>query len=275
MNYVKKKRRSLNVTLKRYRHWFMVNFRSQFAYRGIIFENIFNYIMQLVLMLLLWKAIYNHTEIIHGRSYEQMVQYILASSTISSFFIYPSIHFLSMDIRNGEIAYSLLKPIDFQTLFIVKNLGRTAAVAVTIIPIYALMVFFLGVASDQGNILFAFVYTLLGILTCVSFDFVMGLICFWTENSWGVTFVRQIAIQYLSGGFIPFEFLPDTISTLLRDWSPFSGIIYFPVQILTQNYPDSYILFRMVIQILWCMIFLVIGRLLHNLASTKTVVNGG
>lgn len=274
MNYMKTARDE-KKNFKKYFLWASINLRSQFAYRGAIFENVFSFIMQLLLMVSLWSAIYAQKDQINNRTLDQMIQYVLISNTITSFYVYPSIHFLSRDIKNGSIAYDLMRPLDFQLQFIFKNLGRIASSVITVLPFFFISIIVLPVDITQGNILFSFFSVLMGIITCVLFDFLLGVACFWTENSWGITFARNFAIQFLSGAFIPLDFLPKTFSKILQNYLPFSGIVYWPIQLFTTNVSNERFIVHLVVQLLWCMLFFGIGRILYCRIRSLTTINGG
>lgn len=274
MNYVRQGFNPIKYAIDKYKTVFCTNVKAQLAYRGIIFESIFNYIMECILLVFLWKAIYSGSQILYGRSFTQMKGYLLASCSFSSFYSYPSIHFLSTDIRNGEIAYTLTRPIDFQMQFFFKNLGRIVSSILMIIPIFFILSFF-SKSMPSGNLIYGFFSLLMGIFLCISFDFFLGILCFWAENSWGISLARQVALQYLSGAFVPLDCFPPQVTTILRDFFPFSGIVYFPVQFLTGSYPFSYFLSRMVFQTAWFLFFLILGRAFYLVARKKATVNGG
>jgi len=274
MNYVAQVLSSVRNKFTKYKSVFCANVKAQLAYRGIVLEIAFYYIMECVLLVFLWRAIYSGNHTLYGRTLAQMKGYLLASSAFSSIYSYPSIHFLSLDIRNGEIAYTLSRPIDFQAQFIFKNLGRTVSSMLVIAPFYILLSLAFG-ATPSGNAFFTVSSLAMGILLCISFDFCLGVLCFWTENSWGVSLARQIALQYLSGAFVPLDCFPPQIAKILRDYFPFSGIVYFPVQFATQRFSMTYFLDRVKFQAAWCLMFLVFGRLLYLLVRRITTVNGG
>lgn len=274
MNYAATAFSSVRDTFKKYEAIFRVNVKAQAAYRGIVLETVFYYGMECVLLVFLWRAIYSGNASLYGRTFPQMKGYLLASTAFSSFYCYPSIHFLSQDIRNGEIAYTLLRPIDFQAQFIFKNLGRILSTMLVILPIYLLFSLMFRTLPG-GNLCFTVSSLAMGILLCVSFDFLLGVLCFWTENSWGVSLIRQIALQYLSGAFVPLDCFPPRIAKVLLDYFPFSGIVFFPVQFATRQFPTTYFLDRMKIQAAWCLAFLILGRTLYLLVRKITTVNGG
>jgi ABC-2 type transport system permease protein len=274
MNFVKRILSRVQFKSKKYAILFWVNVKAQFAYRGIVLEVVFDYIMELILLLLLWRAIYGDNQILYGRSFSQMKGYLIASCTISYFFSYPSIQFLSLDIRNGEIAYTLIKPIDFQVQFFFKCLGRTVSYMIIVLPMCIIFARLSG-ATSSGNWIFAVASLLTGVIICICFDFFLGIICFWTENSWGIALARQVVLQYLSGAFVPLDCFPTQFTVIFRDYLPFSGIVYFPVQFATCAYTFSYFLNRMLLQTVWCLVFIILGRILYLIAKKKTFVNGG
>lgn len=272
---MKKGKDKHTAAYRKYFYWLAANMKSQFAYRGVIIENIFDFLLRIILMLLLWKSIYGQSVSISNRTFEQMKLYILVSTTIAAFYAYPSIYFLSMDIKHGEVAYSLIRPIDFQLQFIFKNLGIIMTMAVTILPCFFICIFLLHVTVAFESFFFAVIGTFIGILTCVLFDFTLGTLCFWTENSWGITFIRQFAIQFLSGAFIPLDFFPGFVKKVLINWLPFSGIIYIPVQFLVNPPALGYFMLRVSIQLGWCIMLLWLGRLLYRRMRSQIMINGG
>lgn len=274
MNYVRQALNQAKNEVVKYESIFFSNVKAQFAYKGIILETVFNYVMECILLIFLWRAIYSENQTLYGRSFYQMKEYLLASCAFSSFYTYPSIHFLSLDIRNGEIAYTLTKPIDFQIQFFFKNLGRIVSSVLILMPLLFLLSFF-SHTIPSGNLLFAFSSLMMGIFLCICFDFFLGILCFWTENSWGISLVRQVALQYLSGAFVPLDCFPSKIAAVLRDFFPFSGIVYFPVQFVTQSFSMDYFLDRMKFQAIWCLSFVIWGRTVYLIARKRTTVNGG
>ena len=275
MPFMKKQEGNSPFSVRKYLYWAGINVRSQFAYAGIVLESIFTFVVQLLLLLTLWKAIYGDASVINGRSFTQMMQYVLISTTITSLYTYPSIHFLAMDIKRGNIAYDILKPIDFQTQFVFKNIGRIAAVALTILPFSVLFLLVLNLGSTEGSYLCALISAVVGALTCIFFDFVLGSLCFWTENSWGLTFVRQFALRFLSGAFIPPDFLPRGVDVALREYLPFSGMVYWPIRFFTAKFSWNEFAFHIAIQLLWCVFLLFAGRYLYRRIRFRIQINGG
>ncbi|WP_414713606.1 ABC transporter permease [Schnuerera sp.] len=243
--------------------------------RGIILENIFSLISQLFLSYFLWKGIYGGRAVLNGRTFFQMINYIVLSVGISNIFIYPNIYFMSMDIKSGNIAYTLLKPLDYQMQFIFKNIG--IIIPMSGISFFSVLIFRIFVLQLEApvNFIYFIISTFLSFLTVITFDFVLGMICFWTENSWGINAFKFAIISFFSGKLIPLDFFPGYLKHIAINILPFSGIVYTPIDIYQSYWSIKNFLIYLIRQSGWIIVFILLGRYIFNLARRHVFINGG
>ncbi|SDW61532.1 ABC transporter permease [Tepidimicrobium xylanilyticum] len=261
--------------LSKYFEWLKIGIKIQIFDRGIILENIFSLISQIFLSYFLWKGIYGGRDILNGRTFSQMINYIVLSVGISNIFIYPNIYFMSIDIRSGNIAYTLLKPLDYQMQFLFKNIG--IIIPMSMISLFSVLLFRIFVLPLDGpvNFVYFIISIFLSALTVITFDFVLGVICFWTENSWGINTFKFTIISFFSGKLIPLDFFPEYLKYISINILPFSGIIFTPIDIYQNYWSINYFLMYLIRQAGWIVLFILLGRYLFNLARKQVFINGG
>lgn len=261
--------------LYKYIEWVKLGAKIQIFNRGIVVENILKSSIRIIISFFLWKSIYANNTIINNRSFSEMLNYIILSGCISAIYVYPSIYFMSMEVKTGNIAYMLLKPIDYQMQFICKYIGILYPMTIISIIVAFLFSFFIFPIPMAKNSLYFFISIIISVMTVISFDFMLGILCFWTENSWGIASLKGIIISFFSGALIPLDFFPEKSQSLMINYSPFQGIIYTPIQIYQNFWTNKEFLNYFIGQSFWVLIFLAIGRYLFFKARKSVLINGG
>jgi ABC-2 type transport system permease protein len=204
-----------------------------------------------------------------------MIAYALTSSMIISLLSYPDIHFLAYDIKHGGIAYSLLKPMDFQLQFLLKDTGIALAYFIALFPVCVAAMFVLNTSVDLTSNWPCFIISLtIGIFLSFTINFIFGSLCFWVENSWGISNFRHVVVGFLSGAILPLDLISIRLSRLSL-YFPFAGIVYIPAGILTDQFEKQNIGVLLLIQICWVLILWVIGKLIYQKVKRLVVINGG
>jgi len=239
--------------------WIKMGFLSQLNYRGIIIDRLLGFLFQFVLMFFFWKAVYIDVSIINGRTFEEMFVYMLLSVSISALYLYPTISFISMDVKSGNITNILLKPIDYQLQFLNKQFGIALFMFIILAPIVTLFLIIMQTHFVGINFAFFFVSLFGGFLFNAVFNFLLGILCFWTENSWGIASFKIVLVEILSGTLIPLDFFPVHLQAFAIKIMPFSKIVYYPILILQGKLNIKEILISYTNAAVWIILIIILS----------------
>jgi ABC-2 type transport system permease protein len=225
----------------------------------------------------LWKSIYTYSDTIRGLTFNETFLYVGLGSAIFILLKTYADWFIHYEIREGNIATYLTKPIDYQIYNLFANLGSLLInlTAITL-PTVLVMIFIfkVNVAPGIGLLLFP-IGLLLAFLISFSIDYFIGLLGFYSESIWGVSITKEIIVTVFSGALIPLQFFPDPIQRVLY-WLPFQAIYHTPLMMITR--PDQGLrvfLPMMLVQLAWAMILFFLARLFYNQAVKVLRIAGG
>lgn len=258
-----------------------------FAYKFNILSWLLIISFECIWMVFMWTAVYKNSAdtVINGFNFKQMISYVLITF-IFSFTLGSSntIDTICDEIRKGQIAMFLIKPISYRIRFTFSMLGSlfTANLIITIpfltiIFIVLIVKGFIVISSVSVfiiNILLFFVSQLLAALLLDAINYMCGIICFYTLAIFGLFQIKETIINFLSGGLIPLAFFPFWARNILN-YSPFAGITQNPAFILLGRLSFSQAMFTILIQIIWIVALELINHLLFNHAIKKITIQGG
>ncbi len=247
------------------------------VYRFGFLFNIIGNIVYLGVAYYLWKSIYRYSDVIRGLTFNETFLYIGVGSAVFILLKTYADWFIHHEIREGNIAIYLTKPIDYQIYNLFANLGSLLVSLVAIsIPtaIMLLFVFRVKIASGVGLLLFP-ISLFIAFLISFSIDYFIGLMGFYSESVWGLSTTKEIIIAVFSGALIPLQFFPDTIQKVLY-WLPFQAIYHTPLMMLTRpNQGLDVFLPMMAVQLFWAVVLFFAARLFYNQAIKVLRIAGG
>ena len=225
----------------------------------------------------LWRSIYQHSETIHGLTFNETFLYVGLGSAVFILLKTYADWIIHYEIREGAIAMYLTKPLDFQIYALFANLGSLLInlTAITI-PTALILAFVFKVQVAFGAGLFLFpISLLLAFLVSFSIDYFIGLMGFYSESVWGLSITKEIIVTVFSGALIPLQFFPEAIQKILF-WLPFQAIYHTPLMMMTK--PDlglDVFLPMMLVQFVWAVVLFVLARLFYNQAVKVLRIAGG
>lgn len=183
-------------------------------------------------------------------------------------------------IKSGNIAYELTRPQDLYLMWSAKILGdRLSRAALRFLPV--IVIACLLPAPYNLNLTITIPRLILFLLSFVLSAFLMTalttlyhVVCMSTLDDKGIVGIFMTVADLLSGLVIPIPFFPSYIQNI-TNILPFRYIGDFPYRLYVGNINmnDGYI--GLIIQIMWIIILVVIGRLLMKRNLKKAVVQGG
>lgn len=262
----------------KYAELIKVNIKVNLAYAVDAWGAFVVTLFQIFVFYYIWLAIYKFDSIINGISKDQMITYIILSRIIYTQITWGFIPRLGDKIHTGAIAMDLLRPFDFQVMMFFERIGDFLAFAtMTAVPLLVISVITIGMQAPPS--LFAGVAFLLSFLLAMALsfflEFLIGLLTFYTNYSWGLQTFQEALVALFSGALIPIAFFPGWLKTI-TNFLPFQQMSYTPVSIYLGLLKGHHAIFEAIgWQIFWVVFLFVLTRICYKYAIKKVTVQGG
>lgn len=263
---------------------------AQMAYKFNILSWFIISFLEWSCLIFLWFSVYKASasgmeSVINGFTFKEMIVYTVFINILTfAVFVNETFDQISDEIKDGTIAISFIRPISYRGRFIAQNLGMVTTVFLILaLPaiIISLIVFtkigFLSYPSSQvliRSIIFFFFTTFFAVLINDSISYIMGIMCFYTTQAFGLNQMRVVIINFLAGVLIPVSFFPGKFRDIVNAL-PFAGLAQNPILILQGKTGLGESFFMLAKNVLWLIVFEFLGWLLFKAASKKVTVQGG
>jgi ABC-2 type transport system permease protein len=180
-------------------------------------------------------------------------------------------------VRNGTVAYELVKPLDLYTLWFSRSIAnRAAPTLLRAIPMMAIAGLFLGLQRPATPLAGAacMASTLSALLLSCAISTFVQITTLWTVSGRGITDLIGPCIWIFSGIMLPLPLFPNWMQTLIG-LLPFRGLMDIPFRIYTGHIPVTDCAGAIGTQLVWTAILIFAGRLLLSAGTRKLVIQGG
>lgn len=263
---------------KKYLPFYRASITRFFVYRVQIFFWVLHDFIVVFSQYYLWKAVYNYSskEIIHGFKFNDMVVYILLATITNSIVRVFIIYDIAEDVKQGNIAVQLIKPINYRIKFAFEKLGELPTFFLLEGPIYIFCMLLLGIKLNLtiSKVALFVISALLGAAINFTFSFIIALFSFYTTNSFGLNGFKESLVLFLSGQLLPLVFYPSWLLAVVNVL-PFKHIVSTPILIMMDKVKGIELINVMGLQVIWLIAMLIILELFWQQAVKKVVVNGG
>jgi ABC-2 type transport system permease protein len=140
-----------------------------------------------------------------------------------------------------------------------------------------LIAFFFMDISVRGSIetwLLFIVSAGLGLWIGTFFDFLVGVLAFWTVNIWGMRVLKESLVTFFSGALVPISLFPDW-RRVITEFLPFQAMVYLPVSIYSGMISGSEAYLAVGLQFFWLISFYVLVRVIWAQAVKQITIFGG
>ena len=245
------------------------------AYAGILTQFFWGFVYALI-----YTAFYSYTSI-DSISFEQLMCYVWLNQAfyyLIVFGIYD--HEISGSIKDGNVAYQLLRPYDLYNWWYIKHLAkRYSGCLLRFLPV---ILFALILPSPYGLSLpvsllafIMFIITMiLGTLIMAAIFMIIQCIGFFTYQDKGISSIICSIGGLLSGFFIPIPLLPNLIINI-TEYLPFRLIGDLPFRIYSGNIDLAYGIKSIILQVIWIIILTMVGKKIMKFALKKVSIQGG
>lgn len=266
---------------KKYLTYFRMRFIGGLQYRAAALAGVATQFAWGFLNILLFQALYETNPAAVPMEFDALCVYIWLRQAFLAMYNswYYDSELLEM-ISNGNIAYELARPVDLYWIWLVRAMStRVSRAALRCMPILIVATFLpepygLTLPPDPVQAVFFLITMILALFCVCGFGMLVYIACFYTVNSQGVRLVATTFADFLSGGIIPLTFMPTGLRTVIEH-SPFGAMENLPFRVYSGNISGAEMVKFVLLQIFWCTLLLVIGKLWMKSALKRVVVQGG
>lgn len=250
-------------------------FSDLLANRARFVMGIFAYFIYVSVYAAIFRAIYaeNPGEI-GGLEIDHALTYVAVAWILRSMYTNTLDRDITQDVRQGDIALALLRPVDYPASKLATAAGEAltraiiftvpAALVVTLVYPVQAPVSMLSAAGFLGGAILAF-----GIYSCM--NLMVGITAVFTEHTVGIQRAKNAMMDLFGGVLLPLSFYPEWAQSLLA-FLPFQAVTYTPVSMYLGTTP---VLNGLAVQLLWLVILLPLVGLLWRRAASHLAVQGG
>jgi len=251
--------------------------QRQFAYRtenlaGLITNAFFGYIRAAVFL-----AVYQTTTSVGGYDAQAAVTYTWVTQAMIMVNANWGWWDVEETIRTGDVVSDLSKPFSYVGFWLARDFGRAAYFVVfRALPILLIgqVLYGLHWPGSVGAWLAFGLATVLGVIVSFGLRFLLNLSAFWTTDARGLGSIALAASLFLGGFVVPIRYFPDWLQPIVLAL-PFASITQTPADLFVERIQGADVLGRLVLQVIWTMVFLVAAQLVTLLAIRRVVIQGG
>ncbi|WP_180272746.1 ABC transporter permease [Konateibacter massiliensis] len=252
--------------------------KSFMSYRMAFFIYLLSEFFMMMVTYFLWRAIYQSSAspTLGGFSFEEMTSYVLVGFFTSGIVFSVPTMLISREVADGSIAMNLLKPISYRGRILAISIGSMISSGLmTLLPF--MIIFILDgwvIWPGFERFLLYFVSVLLSFLNMFTFEFCFSILAFYTTYFFGLNMASDVIIRFFSGALIPLTFFPEAVADVFR-LLPFASMSYTPIMIYLGKITGGEMYRSLAIQLVWIVIFYLLGSLLWQHAIKRLTILGG
>ena len=253
-----------------------MQFNQYNIYKSNFYLFTLNRIVEVIVYIFVWQAIYSQTGNAGGFTLSQMVTYYILAIAFSSIATWGINETMAHSIRTGQINKELLNPLTYFQYYFGMNLGELAFAVVIGISTFIICTIFWELALPVSflNFILCISIIILGIPITFFIQMIVGTIGFYTNSIWGMQIFRKAIIQIFSGIIAPISLFPLWFQNISK-FLPFKELIYTPINIWLGQVDYSEILLIIIKQIIWGVVLYIIAKKFFNHAIKNVTINGG
>ncbi len=251
------------------RHFWLVfsaEVKRLLAYRVQFWcELVLSSAVELLVACTVWKAVFESggSPQVAGYTYEQMVLYVTVAVFFGQAVRGTSVGTLAREIYDGSLTKYLVYPISIYSYklgtFFPRALFALVQLGIALIILQLLGYWPAGIGISLSGILLTLVILLLASTLYFFLLFLIESAAFWADHVWALSVMLQISVVLLSGKWIPIDFFPERLQTLLA-LSPFPHLTYLPVKVFLGLAAPHEILAGLATLLSWCILIFFISR---------------
>lgn len=267
--------------VKKYLSFLRIQFSGGLQYRAAAFGGLMTQFVWGFMYIMLYKAFYTADASAFPMSFEELTSYVwLQQAFLVMFFLWFYDNDVFNMIRNGDVAYELVRPLDLYNMWFTKHAAnRLVKTFLRCFPIFILgfilpSPYGLSLPVDISTFLLFILTLILGFMVVCAFCMLIYIATFYTLNPIGVRMLASAVGELLTGQIVPLPFFPDDIRKVV-ELTPFASMQNLPFRIYSGDIKGNEIFYGILLQVFWIIILVFFGKLWMKKALKKVVVQGG
>lgn len=254
-----------------------IGFLDMLAYRLRYYTGVINYLISVTVYYFIYKAVFAANPGFGGFRFDEMITYVTVGWIIRSLY-YNNIDWdLAMEIQEGKIAMSMMRPANLPLTYIGKALGEAAFRSILLsLPTSLVLALVFPVNGPASGAHFAaFLVSLAGsIILVTSINFIIGACALSLTSIQGLLRFKFWMQELLSGLLVPLALFPPPLRALSAAL-PFEHIGYTPMMIYLGKISWESIGRTMALELVWVAVLLWFGNWFWNRLSRGITIHGG
>ncbi|MCX7922999.1 MAG: ABC-2 family transporter protein [Clostridia bacterium] len=275
--------------------------KEQYAYKLRSFIWTVFFTLNMLIQYFVWKAVFeSNNGVFYNISLKQYISYIGIGLIVTTLSLSYQYLFIAGEVRNGNVAMSLIKPISFNRLVFAKHVGWKVGELINLIPIVIIVFFVTGANTVSPLVFFEFALSVVfAFIISYLFSYLLGILTFWITNYWGLHLLRlslsiifsgqviaipiyfkigeggmtSIPIPFLSSDFVAVFFkMLGFISYIL----PFQTMYFTPTGIYTGLISgEQQVFFHLFLQAFWIVFLYLLIKFVWKKVQNDITILGG
>ncbi|MBI2327292.1 ABC-2 family transporter protein [Candidatus Curtissbacteria bacterium] len=234
-------------------------------------------VLQIITLYFLWLSILPKDTTFLGYNQSLMLTYILGTSLLAAFVLSSRSYSVGDEINQGNLSNFLIKPINYFLYHFARDVGDKSMNIV--FSIFELTILFLllrppiFIQTDPFFLFLFLISAILALLLYFFFNFLLGLVGFWSPEVWAPRFIFFIVITFFAGGLFPLDILPKSVFTVFQ-LLPFPYLLYFPLKIYLGQLPLFEIFKGLTVSFIWLILMYLLVKFIWNVGLKLYTAQG-
>ncbi len=267
--------------MKSYLSYFKLRIITNLQYRASALAGIATQLFFGLVYIMMYLAFYESNDTSSVMNWNQLVTYMWLQQAFFAL-TYPFLKdndLLEM-IKNGNLAYELVRPQNFYFKFYLKMIAeRFVGTLLRFLPVLIIGLLLpspynLSLPYSIGNFIIFVISLVLACLLITSLSLIIHIVTMFTMESRGVITTYSTIAEVFMGTVIPIPFFPSWMIKI-SNCLPFRYIGDFPYRIYSNSITIPEGLNLLLGSFIWIIISIIIGIFVSKFALKKAVIQGG
>ena len=185
---------------------------------------------------------------------------------------------INEDIRSGDIAYFLIRPISYLNMRLLEGIGALSA---NMVSYYSVGVFllwlYIGELPSGGilTLITVMIFLYLGSILHLIFQLMAGITAFWLQEAEPMYRIYQKLLIVLGGLYMPLTLYPDWVGKF-ASFTPFYTMMYMPVRpLLNEGTFFENVIMTLGYFCVWFVLAFMLMGWMYRTCVRRLEVNGG